>query len=172
MKKKRDPRIERIRTQERAKERATRAGLDVPEKPEDELPALDAEFEDLAEWNDRDLMAEFVMFTRWADYLNVQVILAEITEETAGRIHRRLKDIAMLSIDAPKGEVLRAKAEAGLSDDVLEAEEEEASSKAYRKLVTGIYENVVRDASALSREISRRSDREPLDRRDRRWGGG
>lgn len=128
--------------------------------------------DDYAEWSDHEVIREMQTFVRWADYLTVQLALAEITEAASERIYRRVRDLAMLRIDAPKGQVQRAKADASLTDEVLEAEEEAAQAKAYRKIVAGLCENVERDAALLSRELSRRIGRDGPERRDRRWGGG
>lgn len=164
------PRIEKIRTQERAKDRAMKQGMKIPTRPRGEFPELQ-EDDEYGEWSDHEVIKEMQTFTRWTDYLTVQLALAEITEATADRISRRVRDVAMLQVDAPKGQVLMAKADAGLSAEVVEAEEEAAQAKAYRKLVAGLCENVERDAALLSRELSRRIGRAGPERRDGRWGG-
>lgn len=164
-----EPTVERIKDQERAKDRARKRGLRLPERPEGEVPVLTAPDGDLGEWSDGVLMTQFTLFTRWADHLNVEVALAEITEATAERIFRRIRDVAMLGVSPARGQVTAAKAAAGLSAEVIEAEDEAASAKAYRKLVQSLYENVERDASLLSRELTRRLGRDPYERRERRW---
>lgn len=170
MPRKLSPKIEKIRTQERARERAQLKGMTIPEKPKGTSPQID-EDDDYGEWNDHEVIAEMQTFTRWADYLNVQLALAEATEATAVRIARRIRDLKMLSIEAGRGEVMRAKADAALSAEVVEAEEEEAQAKAYRKLMQSLYENLERDAALFSRELTRRVGRAGPERRADRWGG-
>ena len=170
MRKRRDPRVEKIRDQERAREQLETKGLRIPSRPKGEFPEINPD-DEYGEWSDHEVIAEMQVFTRWADYLVVQHALAESSEAAAERFYRRVRDVAMLQIEAPKGQVQRAKAEAALSDEVAEAEDEAAQAKVYRKLLEGLYENVTRDAGLLSRELTRRVGREGPERRDRRWGG-
>ena len=170
MRRRPDPRVEKIRDQERAREQLETKGLRIPSRPKGESPEIDPD-DDYAAWSDHEVIAEMQVFTRWADYLVVQLALAEASEATAERFHRRVRDVAMLQIEAPKGQILAAKAAAALSDEVIEAEDEAAQAKVYRKLLEGLYENVIRDAALLSRELTRRVGREGPERRDRRWGG-
>lgn len=170
MRRRPDPRVTQTTMANEAMAKLARKNLRLPKQPRDEMPELRPD-DDLGEWSDHDVIAEMTTYTRWADYLTVQVALAVTSEETAERFYRRTRDLKMIEVDAPKGQVQRAKAEAGLSDEVVEAEDVYAEARAYRKLIEGLYENVTRGAALLSRELTRRTEREGPERRDRRWGG-
>lgn len=165
MKRKTSPRVERIRTQERAKERLRKEGLTLPPRPEGdqfEVP------EGLADLSDADLMEELREHTEWTNYLSTALVLAEITEESAETIWKRIQTETMLRLTTGET-VTEMKARAALSEDVQDAEDEYRSAKAYRKLLQGIYESSERKASNISREITRRVGRDGPDRRSMRW---
>lgn len=168
MKKKPSPKIERIRTQERARERLKRKGLHQPPRPDGKMPEVPYELADLS---DADLMEELREHNEWANHLGAELVLAEITEETALVIFERLKTERMLSLEPEyKGETMtERKARAGLSEDVQEAEDEFLAAKAYRKVLANLYESAERKASNISREITRRVGRDGPDRRSMRW---
>ena len=168
MRKKRDPKIERIRTQERAKDRLKRKGIHQPPRPEGSIPEVPL---DLADVSDSDLMEELREHTEWANHLGAELVLAEITEESAQTIFERMKTETMLRLEpAYKGETMtERKARAGLSVEVREAEDEFLAAKAYRKVLANIYESAERKASNISREITRRVGRDGPDRRSMRW---
>ena len=170
LKRRPDPELEQIRDQEAAKEKLLRKGLPIPRRPKGDFPEIHVD-DEYGEWTDEQVIAEMQIFTRWADYLTVQLPLAEAAESTADRVHRRIRDLKTLSQDAPKGQVTLAKMSVALSEEVVEAEDVAAQAKAYRKLVAGLLENVTRDASLLSRELTRRVGRDSFERRERRWGG-
>lgn len=166
MKRRPSPEIEKIRAQERAKARIEKEKLQLPERPREErVPELEGELADLS---DADLMDELAIHTRWANYLNTQVALAEITESSAESILNNTRNIARAK-SSSGGSVTEFKAKADLQEDVLEAEREYISAKSYRKLVATVYENAERNASVVSRELTRRVGREGPERRDRRW---
>lgn len=166
MKRKMNPRVERIRTQERAKERLRKEGLALPPRPDGEMLEVP---EELADLSDADLMEELREHTEWTNYLSTALVLAEITEESAETIWKRILTETMLREDAKGETVTEMKARAGRSSDVLEAEDEYRSAKAYRKLLQSIYESSERKASNISREITRRVGRDGPDRRNARW---
>ncbi|MCA1783602.1 MAG: hypothetical protein ABR616_15770 [Dermatophilaceae bacterium] len=168
MKRKTNPRIERIRTQERAKERLKKKGLKQPPRPEGDQIEVPLELADLS---DADLMEELREHTEWTNHLGAELVNAEITEETAQTIFERMKTAKMLGMEPSyKGETMtERKARAGLSDEVQEAEDEFLAAKAYRKLVLNLYESAERKASNISREITRRVGRDGPDRRSMRW---
>ena len=165
MKRRADPKIEKIRAQEKAKAKIEKEGLYLPEKPrEDEIPEV---YDDLADLSDADLMDELAIHTRWANYLNVQVAVAEITESSAQMILSRVRNVAR--VKSSGGSVTESKARADLEDEVVEAEQEFGDSYAYRKMIGVLYENCERNAAMISRELTRRIGREGPERRDRRW---
>lgn len=168
VRRKRSPKIEKHTTQVRAQQRLESRGMQKASRPAGEFPELLVE-EDFSTWSDVEVVHQMGVFGRWAEYAATELASAEAIEEQAERIHRRLRDQRMLQ---ESGTVTAAKAVAGLSDDVIEAEEEYASARAYRKLVQGVLANLDRSQSILSRELTRRVGREHPERRSAKWGGG
>ena len=167
MRRRKNTQVERIRTQERAKERLRKKGLEQPPRPKGELPEVP---HDLADVSDVELMEELREQTAWVNHLGAELVAAEITEETAHVIHERLKTEAMLRIEPVKGETMtERKLRAGLSAEVQEAEDEFLAAKAYRKVLGNVYESAERKASNISREITRRVGRDGPERRSARW---
>lgn len=156
--------VERIEAQARLE----REGLELPRKPKGEVPQLPHE---LAELSDDLLMRLFSRLTRWADYLAVQVTLAEIDEGSAESILGHAKAVVLVRDwgGTKEDRVTVARAEQTLDPDVRNALSVYQQAHAYRKMIGVLYSNVERDAGTVSRELTRRVGREPLERRDRRW---
>lgn len=169
MKRKKDPRTERVRTMQRAKARLERERIYAPPEPdvdESEVPV------ELADLSDADLMEQLREKTAWVNYLSTKLAEAELVEESAEYQLKQAKAVEMLRLEAelPKGtSVTELKARAELSDDVSDAEVEYQAARAYRKLLEPIYESAERKASNISREITRRVGRDGPDRRNMRW---
>lgn len=168
MRTKKDPEIEKIRSQERAKERLKKKGLHQPPRPEGSIPEVPL---NLADVSDSDLMEELREHTEWTNHLGAELVLAEITEETAHVVFERTKTETMLRLGpGDKTETMtERKARAGLSVEVREAEDAYLAAKAYRKVLANVYEASERKASNISREITRRVGRDGPDRRSMRW---
>lgn len=164
-----DPKLEKMTTQQRAKSKVRTRGFELPTRPAGEFPELQVE-EDFSTWSDAEVIHQMAVFARWAEFASTEMAMAETIEDRAERIFRRVRDETMIS--QPSGTVTAAKAIAGLSDAVIEAEEELASAKAYRRLVQSLLSNLDRSQSVLSRELTRRVGREGPERRDARWGRG
>lgn len=131
-------------------------GLPIPDKPADKLPSLP---DDLGGIHDRRLVEWMQIFTAWADYLNVQVALAEVDE---GDCEARVELAkARIMAGAGRGEVNRARAEAKSSPEAAVLAADHAYAKAYRKMITALYANCERDAALLSRELTRRTSLHP-----------
>lgn len=150
-----------------------KAGLYLPEKPEYEYPPLP---EDPTVLSDAQLMEEFYRFTAWADYLGGQLGLTEVDERFCDAILDKTSDNALLRT-MPSSEALRkredtmtrVKAEVNLDPVVAERAQSLAVAYARRKLLKTMYDRAERDSGALSREITRRTDDNPRQRRARRY---
>lgn len=63
-----------------------------------------------------------------------------------------------------------AKAKAFNDEDFLDAQDKQVHAEAYRKLVKVTYDNAERGSALLSRELTRRVNRDPRERRVDRMG--
>lgn len=135
----------------------TRPRYDAPDPPED-----------LTELSDAALMRLFARVTRWSEYLSAQVAAAEIDERYADARVDKIKALKSLEYKGEKT-VTAAKAYAYTDDDYLAASEEQQRAYAFRKLISAVYDNSERTSALLSRELTRRVNRDVYDRRTDRW---
>lgn len=155
--------------------RVERMGFYMPERPDDEIPALPR---DLTAVEDSDLMVLFSQFTAWSNYASGKRSEAEIEE-------RRLSDALgfadakamILGWDEDTGraadkKVTITKARKLADEDVQAALEEQRVAYAHRKLIATMAETFERSTALVSRELSRRIGNSDVTRRQHRWGGG
>jgi hypothetical protein len=143
-----------------AKRQAERQRYDLPARPANPIPEVP---EDVTDLGDRDLVVMMTDFTRWAEHLGVQLAMAEVDERWAERAMEQAKALALLAGTAK--DVTRTKAKAYESPEFLEAEEKYYECMAYRKLVDVLFRNAERWSALLSRELTRRVNRDPRERR-------
>jgi hypothetical protein len=99
--------------------------------------------------------------------------MAAVDERTADSAVERARAIALARNWAgDKDRVNIAKANAELDSELMKARARHDETYAYRKLLEAVHESFVRDAAVVSRELTRRVDKEPPARRSDRWGGG
>lgn len=152
-------------TGESAMKKVMEQGFAFPETP-DSHPTLPT---DLDELDNRDLMAEFSLFTAWADYANAQVGLASIAERDAELELEFQISLHYGSVPSRKS-VTIAKAEILQNPDVYEARKKVEEAYAYKRVVSDLAARYERDAAVLSRELTRRSlDVGPKASRRDRW---
>jgi hypothetical protein len=142
-----------------AKRQAERQQYDLPARPKDKIPTVP---EDITALEDRELIALMTLLTRWAEHLGVQLAMAEVDERWAQAAMDKEK--ALASLGSVK-DVTERKAKAYESPAFLEAEEKYHEAMAYRKLVDVLYQNAERWSSLLSRDLTRRVNRDPRERR-------
>jgi hypothetical protein len=103
--------------------------------------------------------------------------MAIVDEEVANELLSRAKSLALLRY-MPTSEALkkredtmtRVRAEVEANDpDVANFSQQRLNAYAFRKLLEPRYEAYVRGQAVVSRELTRRVDREGPSRRDRRW---
>lgn len=131
-------------------------GMAAPAKPDDKLPTLP---DDLGGLSDRRLVEWMQEFTAWADYLNVQVAIAEVDEADLEARYELVK--ARIMAGATKGEINKARALTKVEPQAAYLATEHATAKAYRKMLVALKENTERDAALLSRELTRRTSIAP-----------
>lgn len=123
--------------------------------------------DDITELADRELIGMMTLLTRWAEHLGVQLAMAEVDERWAEAAMEKSKALALL--DGSAKDVTQRKAKAYESDQFLEDEAKYHEAMAYRKLVSVLFTNAERWSSLLSREITRRVNRDPRERRTERY---
>lgn len=100
--------------------------------------------------------------------------MAAIDEKAAEYAYETSKAISVVRgwSGTKDDRVALAKARMEEDDDVVDARQKYLDAYAYRKLLESRHEALVRDAAVVSRELTRRVDREAPQRRSDRWGGG
>lgn len=147
-----------------AKRQAERQKYDLPPRPEQAIPKVP---DDITELGDRDLIGMMTLLTRWAEHLGVQLAMAEVDERWAEAGMDKERSLALLAGTAK--DVTQRKAKAYESEAYLEAEEKYHEAMAYRKLVSVLFTNSERWSALLSRELTRRVNRDPRERRSERY---
>lgn len=152
---------------EAAAEALSQQGFRVATKPlEKKIPRLP---KNLTDMNDEALMDRFVVTTSWVDYLSVQVACAQVDERAAQKGVDRAEAFALKEASIGSKSVSETKAKANSDERVIEAHEKLDDRHAYRKLIEVLAGNLERDASLLSRELTRRtSSLTPTQRAGRR----
>jgi len=110
-----------------------------------------------------------VRLTRWADFSGGQLALAEVDETYAEALLDKLKALGYVKGSGDK--VTTARAEMQLDDDYQAAVQSKLEAYARRKLLIARHTAFERDAAVVSRELSRRIERDPSQRRTARMGG-
>jgi hypothetical protein len=154
--------------------------LGLPRKPRSDYPELTSDLSDL---EDAALIELLVKLTRWADFSGGQLALAEVDERFAESLVAKLKAFGLVETysdgedeTGPRGGKVRknitvARASKELDESFQQARQEHLNAYARRKLLTARHEAFERDAAVVSRELSRRIERDPSQRRTARYGG-
>lgn len=136
-------------------------------QPKFEIPELS---DDITIVGDDQLMQHFIRFTAWQNYAATQLAEAEVTEERYDRLVRQLEaEHMVLNWGAAKDKVTLSRAQQAIDPGVAHARREQMEAYAKRKMIQVVYANCERSAAALSRELTRRIGREPIERRNMRW---
>jgi hypothetical protein len=143
-----------------AKRQAEKQRYDLPARPGRAIPVVP---DDVTDLGDRELMNLMTEMTRWAEHLGTQLALAEVDERWAEAAMEKERALALL--DGGAKDVTRTKAKAYASEAYLEAEEKYHEAMSYRKLVSVLFTNAERWSTLLSRDLTRRVNRDPRERR-------
>jgi hypothetical protein len=114
----------------------------------------------------------FARLTQWQDYLNGVLALAEIDERTldALRVQARAHALIREWGGTKEDRVTISQAQRDVDPEVVAVTREFDGAHNYRKLVEVLYTNAERDASLVSRELTRRVGRQEIhSRRGARW---
>src|SRR6476619_5790883 len=127
---------------------------DVPfGRPKYSIPDIP---DDITIASDELLMQVFSRYVQWQNYSATQLAGAEIEEERAQRLVKRLEaEHMVLNWAKANDKVTLARAQMATSPEINEAREAELAIYAHRKLTQVIYENCERTAAMISRELTR-----------------
>lgn len=148
-----------------ARRRLEQHEIALPTRPATVFPELP---DDLTEQTDAELMKLFARVTRWSEYLSAQVAAAEVDERYSDAVLEKTKALKSLEHKGEKT-VYAAKAQAWTDPVFVEAVEEHERAYAFRKLITAVFDNSERTSALLSRELTRRVNRDTRDGRVERW---
>jgi hypothetical protein len=105
----------------------------------------------------------------WQNFAATEFSLAEVAEERATAEEKRVEAMALITLEPGKGTITLAKANLSVSRDVEAARQARLNAYAARKMTQVIRDNCERCAALVSRELSRRIGRDPIERRQMRW---
>jgi hypothetical protein len=126
---------------------------------------------DLADIDDRLLMELFSKYIAWQNYIAVRVTEAEIAEAEAQTELSVDQAQALLGSwsGTKEDRVALARAEREVHPKVIEQQSRYNTARAHRKMLSTLADNMERAAAVVSRELTRRVGREPVERRHRGW---
>jgi hypothetical protein len=116
-------------------------------------------------------MELFAVYTAWANFIDVRRVQAEIEEATAETELKVLEATGIASgwIDPKESRVTVLRAEAKLDPEYVAARARFDDAYARRKMLNVLATNMERGAALLSRELSRRLGRSPVEGRAAGW---
>jgi hypothetical protein len=135
-------------------------------RPDFQIPDLPR---DLTIISDDRLMQLFSEYVAWQNFAATEFSLAEVAEERATAEEKRVEAMALITLEPGKGTITLAKANLSVSRDVEAARQARLNAYAARKMTQVIRDNCERCAALVSRELSRRIGRDPIERRQMRW---
>lgn len=131
--------------------------IDEPDRPGFDIPRLEPDIDDLT---DKQLMDLLVKFTRWTDYLQMQAALEEIRERYSDAEVKKLEGLYMTANKPERVTEAVTWVRASMESDIAVQSARDGLKLTYarRKLKQMLYESTERDAAAVSRELTRRTD--------------
>jgi len=116
------------------------------------------------------MMALFSQFVQWQNYAAYQFAEAEVAEEKAEATVKRMEaEHMVMNWGAAKDKVTLSRAQQATDPAIDRAKQDLLVAYAQRKLTAVVYGNCERCAQLISRELSRRLGRDPVERRSMRW---
>jgi hypothetical protein len=137
------------------------------DRPSDDIPEVPADITDLP---DRALMSVFSRYVAWENFIAEELVRAEV-EELRATNSLKIAEARFLSLftsDKKSPTVTEAKSAAKLDPVVEAASDRLVMAYALRKVLSEQQGSLARTASFISRELSRRIGRDPVDRRNDR----
>lgn len=160
-------RRERLSKTMEAAARLEKLGIPLSSRPRRELPDLPG---DMTELTDESLLATMHQFRVWADYSGAQLAIAEVDERYAEEFLAKLTALGLISTtrvegDSDKRGVTERRAANKTSAEYQEAQSTVLEAYARRKLLTARTNAFEKSAELLSRELTRRTARDPREKR-------
>lgn len=134
--------------------------IGVPTRPAVEEPELP---DDPTELSDSALMVMFTRMTKWSEFLGTQLAVAEVDESYAEAILDKTKTLLGIDLRTNHGK------EAAKSEEYWDLVDAYNEAKAYRKLIKVKFDNAERNSAMLSRELTRRVNRDSREGRVERY---
>lgn len=141
-------------TSQRAYDELMTQGLSLHPQPETEIPILPP---DLTAIDDEDLMVLYSLLTAWSDFVSAQVSCAQVDERAAEKKLAHSENLLMIASGDRGDRVTYARAQVAAEPTIVALKEDIENLHAYRKLVETLSMNIERDASLVSRELTRRT---------------
>lgn len=140
----------------------------LPARPVYPVPEIPIDLTDLG---DKRLMELFAAYVVWNNYLDVQRVSAEIEEANAETDLKVLEATSIASgWENPKeSRITVLRAERDTDPEVMAARSRFDQAKARRKMLGVLCGNMERAAALLSRELTRRVGRAPVEGRAASW---
>lgn len=141
---------------EGATARLREIGLQMPERPDSDVPSVDPET--LTSLTDQALVELMAKLAAWEDYAGTQLAAAEVDEEELQRSAEVAEATSMVRDwgGTGKDRVAVAKAQRMLDPNVEAAKKRELDAYALRKMLQSLYSSLDRQAFIVSRELTRR----------------
>ncbi len=130
-------------------------GLYLPSAPEFDAPDIPM---DISELSDEELMELYTQLVTYLNFVTVQLATAEIDERMAEKKLERVRAERMGTVNEKTVSAAKAKV---ASDPIVVVELEKVDELyAYRKLVESVHQNLDRNVSLASRELTRRTSQQ------------
>lgn len=141
----------------------------MPGRPGSSVPQIPLNLTDL---HDKRIMEIFAKYVAWNNYLDVQRVTWEIEEATAETELKLLEAVSLASgWEGPKeSRITVLRAERDMDPEIVAARSRFDHAKARRKMLAVLCANMERGAALLSRELTRRVGRAPVEGRAASWG--
>lgn len=136
------------------KHRETALGYVLPDRPVESIPDMPW---DLGEITGDRLMKLYSQFTQWANYLSVQVAMADNTEEELEQDLKTAEALFMATQSDAGVKLNDARALRDGDESILTARKSLQVARHVRKLTSTLLGNCERSAAACSRELTRRT---------------
>ena len=114
-------------------------------------------------------MQLFSEFVQWQNYAATELAGYEVAEDRAEATVRRLEAEGFVLNIGGSTKVTETRAAINADPKMERARQDVLNAYAKRKMTQVIFTNCERTAALISRELSRRIGRDPIERRQARW---
>ena len=136
------------------------------DRPDFDIPLIPR---DITIVSDERLMQLFSEYVQWQNYAATEFAQYEVAEEQAEANVRRIEAEGFVLNVGGSSKVTETRAAINNTTQMQTARDRVLDAYAKRKMTQVIYTNCERVAALLSRELTRRVGREPIERRAARW---